>query len=57
MKRSRQMTLQPQNELAIPEETGRVARAAYPRGNTVMKMRNALGTLLSGSVLCSSLSP
>jgi transposase len=39
------MTLQPQNELSIPQETVRVARAAYPRGNTLMKMRDALGTL------------
>jgi len=30
------MTLQTQNELAIPEETARVARAAYPKGNIYM---------------------
>lgn len=27
------MTLQPQQEFSIPEETARVARAAYPKGN------------------------
>jgi transposase len=39
------MTLHAQTEFTIPEETTRIARAAYPRGNTLMKMRDALGTL------------
>jgi len=39
------MSLHPENEFAIPEETVRVARAAYPKGNLSMKMRDALGTL------------
>lgn len=39
------MTLQPQNEFSIPEETVRIARAAYPKGNVSMKMRDALGTI------------
>jgi len=39
------MTLQPQYEFSIPEETARVARAAYPKGNIYMKMRDALGTI------------
>ena len=39
------MTLQPQNDFSIPEETVRVARAAYPKGNLYMKMRDALGTI------------
>ena len=39
------MTLQLQNEFSVPEETARVARAAYPKGNLSMKMRDALGTL------------
>ncbi|BCL84590.1 IS1182 family transposase [Ktedonobacteria bacterium brp13] len=39
------MTLQPQNEFSIPEETIRVARAAYPKGTRYMKMRDALGTI------------
>jgi hypothetical protein len=29
------MTLQPQNAFSIPEETVRVARAAYPKGNLI----------------------
>lgn len=39
------MSLYPQNEFAIPEETVRVARAAYPKGNLYLKMRDALGTI------------
>jgi transposase len=39
------MTLQPQHECSIPEETRRVAHAAYPKGNMYMKMRDALGTI------------
>jgi len=39
------MTLQPQNEFSIPEETVRIARAAYPKGSVYMKMRDALGTI------------
>src|SRR5438270_13684796 len=43
--RRKSMTLQPQNDFSIPEETVRVARAAYPKGNLYMKMRDALGTI------------
>ena len=39
------MTRQPQNEFSIPEETVRIARAVYPKGNTSIKMRDALGTI------------
>ena len=39
------MTLQPQHEFSIPEETACVARAAYPKGNLYMKMRDALGSI------------
>lgn len=39
------MTLQSQNEFSIPEETVRVARAAYPKGNICIKMRDTLGTI------------
>src|SRR6266705_3365576 len=39
------MTLHPQHAFSIPEETARVARAAYPKGNLYMKMRDALGTI------------
>jgi transposase len=39
------MTLQPQTEFTIPEETARVARAAFPHGNLYMTMRDVLGTI------------
>jgi len=39
------MTLHSQREFSIPEETSRVTRAAYPKGNLYMKMRDALGTM------------
>ena len=39
------MTLHVQTELTIPEETVRVARAAYPKGNLYLKMRDALGII------------
>ena len=39
------MTLHPQDEFSIPEETVRVAHAAYPKGNVYIKMRDALGTI------------
>ncbi|HEX2186293.1 MAG TPA: IS1182 family transposase [Chloroflexota bacterium] len=37
------MTLHPQPMAPIPEETARVARAAFPRGNPYMRMRDELG--------------
>jgi transposase len=39
------MTLHPQKVFSIPQETARVARAAYPKGNVYLKMRDALGTI------------
>jgi transposase len=39
------MTLHPQDTFLIPEETQRVAQAAYPKGNIYMKMRDAPGTI------------
>jgi len=39
------MTLQAQTEFTIPEETVRVARAAYPKGNLYLKIRDTLGTI------------
>jgi transposase len=44
-KKEKQMTLQPENSFAIPQETVRVARAAYPKGNIYMQMRDALGLI------------
>ena len=39
------MSLHPHAAYPIPEETQRVARAAFPRGNTYMHVIDALGTL------------
>ncbi|BBD70776.1 hypothetical protein NIES4072_71420 [Nostoc commune NIES-4072] len=37
--------IQPQAIDPIPEETVRVARAAFPKGNLYMTMRDEIGTL------------
>jgi transposase len=39
------MSLKPQKLGPIPEVTARVARAAYPKGNVWMQMRDELGTM------------
>jgi transposase len=39
------MSLQPQEIPPVPEETRRVAQAAFPRGNGYMRLRDALGTV------------
>jgi transposase len=39
------MTLPPHNDFSIPEETVWVAHAAYPKGNTYLTLRDALGTI------------
>jgi transposase len=39
------MSLQPQGLCPVPEETTRVARAAFPRGSLYLRMRDELGTL------------
>lgn len=36
------MTMQPKDNTAIPAETVRVARAAFPKGNVYLKLRDAL---------------
>lgn len=47
------MTLHAQMNFIIPEETIRVAHAAYPHGNTLMKMRDALGTIYQDQAFAS----
>jgi transposase len=39
------MSLHPQEIPVVPEETMRIARAAFPHGNIYMRMRDALGTI------------
>lgn len=47
------MTLHPTEIWEIPEETARIARATFPKGNVYMKMRDALGQLYFDSDLLS----
>jgi transposase len=37
------MSLRPQNPLAAPEETRRIARAAFPKGTLCLRIADALG--------------
>src|SRR5947208_310610 len=39
------MSLHPEPILPVPEETARVARAAFPKGTTYTRMRDELGVL------------
>jgi len=39
------MSLNPQEISPAPEETARIAHAAYPKGNVYMHMRGILGTI------------
>jgi transposase len=39
------MSLQPHPVAPVPEETARVARAAFPKGNLYLRMRDELGSL------------
>ena len=41
------MSLHPRSVPAIPEETTRIAKAAFRKGNPYMKMRDELGTFFS----------
>ena len=43
------MSLQPSAIEPVPEETVRVAHAAFPKGNLYLAMRDELGTLFSDS--------
>ena len=39
------MSLQPMEIVPVPDETARVARAAFPKGNVWLKLRDELGTI------------
>ena len=39
------MSLKPQAISPTPEETARIAHAAYPKGNMYMQMRDELGSI------------
>jgi transposase len=44
------MSLHPQAIAPIPEETQRVARAAFPKGNIYLRMRDEIGTIFNDSM-------
>lgn len=39
------MSLKPEEINPVPEETARIAHAAYPKGNVFIHMRDELGTM------------
>ncbi len=39
------MSLKAQAICPVPEETARIARAAYPKGNVYIQMRDVLGSI------------
>lgn len=39
------MSLQPEAVAPVPEDTARIARAAFPKGNTYIRMRDVLGVV------------
>ena len=39
------MLMHPQPIGPVPQDTARVARAAFPKGNLYMQMREVLGTI------------
>ncbi len=39
------MSLHPQVFYLVPDETARIARAAFPKGNPYMRMRDELGAI------------
>lgn len=47
------MSLQPQPNLPVPEETARVARAAFPQSNPWIRLRDALGPLFDDAQFAS----
>src|SRR5437763_2984992 len=51
------MSLKPQEIDPIPEETARIAHAAYPKGNVFMRMRDELGTIYQDEAFAHLFSP
>jgi transposase len=45
------MSLHPQSIDPIPEQTARIARAAFPKGNLYMQMRDTFGTFVTDALL------
>ncbi len=44
------MSLKPSPIPAVPEETARIARAAFPKGNIYLRMRDELGVIYADEI-------
>ncbi|MHB1319437.1 MAG: transposase, partial [Anaerolineae bacterium] len=51
------MSLRPTEIGPVPEETGRVARAAFPKGNPYLQMRDVLGAVHDDAAFASLFAP
>ena len=51
------MSLHPAEERTIPEETVRVARAAFPKASISMRIRDALGPIYTDAAFTSLFPP
>jgi transposase len=51
------MSLHPAEERTIPEETVRVARAAFPKASIYMRIRDALGPIYTDAAFASLFPP
>ena len=47
------MSLKPEGMSPVPEETARIAHAAYPKGSVFMHMRDELGTIYQDEIFAS----
>jgi len=45
------MSLKPMPIPPVPSETARVARAAFPKGNIYMKLRERIGTIIQDGIV------
>ncbi len=51
------MSLHPTDARTIPEETARVAHAAFPKGSVYMRMRDALGPIYTDDAFAALFPP
>ncbi len=51
------MSLKPDPIQPVPEETARVARAAFRKGNPLLKLRNELGAIFADADFANGIRP
>jgi transposase len=51
------MSLHPEEIEPVPEETTRIARAAFPRGNVRLRLRDVLGTIYTDQLFALAVLP